>query len=79
MAEGVYVRTLSVIPVYKLVYYFLHISVMLLRVFEVIMHILCSVLGSACVTLMDRISFLRTEVLYKFFIVTGMDRGGFRS
>ena len=39
-----------------------------LRVFEVIMHILCSVLGSACVTLMDTISFLRTEVLFKFFL-----------
>ena len=45
MAEGIYVRTLSVILVYKLVYYFLHVSVMdkQLRVFEVIMHILCSV------------------------------------
>ena len=44
MAEGIYVRTLSVILVYKLVYYFLHVSVMdkHLRVFEVIMHILCS-------------------------------------
>ena len=70
MAEGIYVRTLSVILVYKLVYYFLHVSVMdkQLRVFEVIMHILCSVLGSACVTLMDTISFLRTEVLFKFFL-----------
>ena len=57
MAEGIYVRTLSVILVYKLVYYFLHVSVL----FEVIMHILCSVLGSACVTLMNTISFLRTE------------------
>ena len=54
MAEGIYVRTLSVILVYKLVYYFLHVSVMdkQLRVFEVIMYILCSVLCSACVTLM---------------------------
>ena len=45
MAEGIYVRTLSVILVYKLVYYFLHVSVMdkQLRDFEVIMHILCSV------------------------------------
>ena len=70
MAESIYVRTLSVILVYKLVYYFLHVSVMdkQLRVFEVIMHILCSVLGSACVTLMDTISFLRTEVLFKFFL-----------
>ena len=69
MAEGIYVRTLSVILVYKLVYYFLHVSVMdkQLRVFEVIMHILCSVLGSVCVTLMDTISFLRTEVLLCFF------------
>ena len=58
MAEGIYVRTLSVIPVYKLVYYFLHISVMLLRVFEVIMHILCSVLGSACVN--DGYNFVST-------------------
>ena len=43
MVEGIYVRTLSVILVYKLVYYFLHVSVMdkQLRVFEVIMHILC--------------------------------------
>ena len=70
MAESIYVRTLSVILVYKLVYYFLHFSVMdkQLRGFEVIMHILCSVLGGACVTLMDRISFLRTEVLFKFFL-----------
>ena len=67
MAEGIYVRTLSVIPVYKLVYYFLHISVMLLRVFEVIMHILCRVLGSACVTLMNTISILRTEGCLSFF------------
>ena len=72
MAESIYVGTLSVILVYKLVYYFLHVSVMdkQLRVFEVIMHILCSVLGSACVTLMDTISFLRTEVcclsLYRY-------------
>ena len=80
MAEGIYVRTLSVILVYKLVYYFLHVSVMdkQLRVFEVIMHILCSVLGSACVTLMNTISFLRTEGCLSFSIVTGMNRGGFR-
>ena len=69
MAEGIHVRTLSVILVYKLVYYFLHVSVMdkQLRVFEVIMHILCSVLGSACVTLMNTISFLRTEGCLSFF------------
>ena len=81
MAEGIYVRTLSVILVYKLVYYFLHVSVMdkQLRVFEVIMHILCSVLGSACVTLTNTISFLHTEGCLSFCIVTGMDRGGFRS
>ena len=79
MAEGIYV--MSVILVYKLVYYFLHVSVMdkQLRVFEVIMHILCSVLGSACVTLMNTISFLRTEGCLSFSIVTGMNRGGFRS
>ena len=81
MAEGIYVRTLSVILVYKLVYYFLHVSVMYkqLRVFEVKMHILCSFLGSACVTLMNTISFLRTEGCLSFSIVTGMNRGGFRS
>ena len=82
MAEGIYVRTLSVILVYKLVYYFLHVSVIdkQLRVFEVIMHILCSVLGSACVTLMDTIWFLYTEVCcLSFSIVTGLDCGGFRS
>ena len=45
MAESIYVGSLSVILVYKLVYYFLHVSVMdkQLRVFEVIMHILCIV------------------------------------
>ena len=70
MAESIYVGTLSVILVYKLVYYFLHVSVMdkQLRVFEVIMHILCSVLGSSYVKLMDTILFLRTEVLFKFFL-----------
>ena len=31
------------------------------------MHILCSVLGSACVTLMNIISFLRTEGCLSFF------------
>ena len=43
MAEGIYVRILSVILVYKLVYYFLCVSVMdkQLRVFEVTLHILC--------------------------------------
>ena len=43
MAEGIYVRTLSVILVYKLVYYFLHVSVMdkQLRASEVLLHILC--------------------------------------
>ena len=50
-----------------------------LRVFEVLMHILCSVLGSACVTLMNTISFLRTEGCLSFSTVTGMNRGGFRS
>ena len=70
MAEGIYVRTLSIILIYNLVYYFLHVSVMdkQLRVFEVIMHILCSVLGSSYVKLMDTILFLRTEVLFKFFL-----------
>ena len=60
MDEGIYVRTLSVILVYKLVYYFLHVSVMdkHLGVFEVIMHILCSVLGSACVN--DGYNFVST-------------------
>ena len=45
IVEVVYVRTLSVIFVYKLVYYFLRVSVTdkQLRVFEVIMHIFCSV------------------------------------
>ena len=32
------------------------------------MHILCSVLGSACVTLMNTISFLCTEGFFKFFL-----------
>ena len=70
MAESIYVGTLSVILVYKLVYYFLHVSMMdkQLRVFEVKMHILCSVLGSACVTLMNTISFLCTEGFFKFFL-----------
>ena len=81
MAESIYVKTLPVILVYKLVYYLLHVSVMdmQLRVFEVIMHILCRVLGSACNTLMNTISILRTEGCLSFCIVTGMDRGGFRS
>ena len=39
-----------------------------LRVFEVKMHILCSVLGCACVTLMNTISFLCTEGFFKFFL-----------
>ena len=67
MAEGIYV--MSVILVYKLVYYFLHVSVMdkQLRVFDVIMHILWSVLGNACVTLMNTISILRTEGCLSFF------------
>ena len=45
MDEGIYVRTLSAILVYKLVYYFLHVSVMdmQLRGFEVIINIFCSV------------------------------------
>ena len=45
IVEGVYVRTLSVIFVYKLVYYFLCVSIMdkQLQVFELIMHIFCSV------------------------------------
>ena len=45
MAESIYVGTLSVILVYKLVYYFLHVSVinMPLRGFEVIINIFCSV------------------------------------
>ena len=60
MAESIYVKTLPVILVYKLVYYLLHVSVMdmQLRVFEVIMHILCSVLGSACVN--DGYNFVST-------------------
>ena len=43
MVEGIYVKTLPVILVYKLLYYFLHIFVMdkQLWVFEVIMYILC--------------------------------------